>query len=271
MANPAWKKTAEKMTPKGIFDPSRPSSSLTLDWVHGYRGFDCRNNVRYADELGSEILYTAAALTIIQTSDKENKNSTKKNEKKKQNYFGEHTDDIISITIQSIIGNNNDQKNVMLATGEIGKCPVIHIYSWNPKGEVFQSLCSVKGFHTGGISQLAFSLNGFRLYSVGIDYTVAVYDTDILSKSFGKMVSYECEIDRYLVHYLTVCLSLNLFHCSSPSIPISPIAPLHLPFLLLFLLIFFLSSHLIPHRNLQMKTSCTNFSSRTPGLFMPGS
>ena len=197
MANPAWKKTAEKMTPNGVFDPSRPSSSLTLDWVHGYRGFDCRNNVRYADELGSQILYTAAALTIIQTSEKDNKNKNNENQnsiqkdkmkKKKQNYFGEHTDDIISITIQTIIGNNNEQKNIMLATGEIGKYPVIHIYSWNPFGGIFHSLSSVKGFHTGGISQLAFSLNGFGLFSVGIDYTVAVYDTEVLSKSFGKMV-----------------------------------------------------------------------------------
>ena len=210
MANPAWKKTAEKMTPNGIFDPSRPSSSLTLDWVHGYRGFDCRNNVRYADELGSQILYTAAALTIVQTTDKEKNNKNlnntfnkNKNDIKKQNYFGEHNDDIISITIQTISNNNNDnndnnnnnknnndQKNVMLATGEIGKHPVIHIYSWSPLRSIFQSLSSVKGFHTGGISQLAFSLNGFRLFSVGIDYTVAVYDTEISSKSFGKMVRY---------------------------------------------------------------------------------
>ena len=203
MANPAWKKTAEKMTPNGVFDPSRPSSSLTLDWVHGYRGFDCRNNVRYADELGSQILYTAAALTIIRTTDKEkdNKNiyntiNKNKNDIKKQNYFGEHTDDIISITIQTISNNNNnnnnnEQKSIMLATGEIGKHPVIHIYSWSPFRSIFQSLSSVKGFHTGGISQLAFSLNGFRLISVGIDYTVAVYDTEISSKSFGKMVRYK--------------------------------------------------------------------------------
>lgn len=197
MANPAWKKTAEKMTPNGIFDPSRPSSSLTLDWVHGYRGFDCRNNVRYADELGSQIIYTAAALTIIQTNIKdkgknnENQNDWKSNDKeKKQSYFGEHTDDILSISIQTIVGKNNEQKNIMLATGEIGKNPVIHIYSWNSSGKIFKSLSSVRGFHTGGISQLAFSLNGFRLFSVGIDYTVAVYDAETSSKSFGKMVRY---------------------------------------------------------------------------------
>jgi WD40 repeat protein len=195
-----------------------------------------------------EILYTAAALTIIQTSDKENKSTSKKNEKKKQSYFGEHTDDIISITIQSITGNNDDQKNVMLATGEIGKCPVIHIYSWNPKGKIFQSLSSVKGFHTGGISQLAFSLNGFRLFSVGIDYTVAVYDTEILSKSFGKMVRCKCEIDRYLLLYRSFSpphsfsLSLYLFQsfCLSHTFTLThflslSLSPLYLPNLYLYL------------------------------------
>jgi hypothetical protein len=40
MANPAWKKTAVRMTPVGLLgssDPSAPESFLTLDWVHGYR------------------------------------------------------------------------------------------------------------------------------------------------------------------------------------------------------------------------------------------
>ena len=48
MANPTWKKTAETMTPKDHKgNPTRPVSTLNLEWVHGYRGFDCRNNVRY--------------------------------------------------------------------------------------------------------------------------------------------------------------------------------------------------------------------------------
>ena len=218
MANPAWKKTAEKMTPVGKFDTSVPSSSLSLEWVHGYRGFDCRNNVRYADELGSEILYTAAALTIIQNrrkSKNENGNGNDKNKnssgiEKKQFYFGEHTDDVISIAIHTKnndydYGNNNNNSNnnynndnsnsndnsnndIMIASGEIGKTPVINIYRWNSNGKFFESLSSPKGFHTVGISQLDFSNSGNKLFSVGIDYTVAVYDTEKGSKSFGKMV-----------------------------------------------------------------------------------
>jgi WD40 repeat protein len=49
----------------------------------------------------------------------------------------------------------------------------------------------MKGFHTKGVCQLAFSGDGTRLFSVGIDYTVAVYDTNHRAQNnlnFGKMV-----------------------------------------------------------------------------------
>lgn len=229
MANPAWKKTAEKMTPKGVFDSSKPSSTLTLDWVHGYRGFDCRNNVFYADEFGTQILFTAAALGVVQSKNKnENKNinintNTKKNmnmnpnskgdkNNKTQNYFGEHTDDIISITMHNGWNkkenqNQNQNQNILIASGEIGKIPAINIYNWNFINQTFESLACVKGFHTVGISQLSFSNNGTRLFSVGVDYTIAIYDVDKLSKSFGKMV---CRNHLMSSYYLYVTVSLIL-------------------------------------------------------------
>jgi hypothetical protein len=56
MANPAWKKTAQRMVPKGLTPPNtKPASSLELEWVHGYRGFDCRNNIAYADRGGRQV------------------------------------------------------------------------------------------------------------------------------------------------------------------------------------------------------------------------
>jgi WD40 repeat protein len=214
MSNPAWKKTAERMTPKGFFDPSRPNSSLTLDWVHGYRGFDCRNNVRYADDLGSQILYTAAALSIIQSKEKNgNGNMTNKKTEKKQTYFGEHTDDVISVAMQDSFGQK-DNTSTLIASGEIGKIPAINIYNWNPLTEIFEMLATVKGFHTGGVSQLCFSRSGGRLFSVGIDYTVAVYDTEKASKSFGKMVSITAPFLShffFIVKYLFVSLFLFSF------------------------------------------------------------
>ena len=47
----------------------------------------------------------------------------------------------------------------------------------------------MKGYHTKGVVQLCFSADGKTLFSVGVDYTVALYDTNTSSKSFGKLVS----------------------------------------------------------------------------------
>jgi hypothetical protein len=127
LANPAWKKTAEKMVPKGVVrDNSKPNSNLSLEWVHGYRGFDCRNNVRYVTQNGSQVAFTAAGLSIIQD------NNIKNNQHRTQNYFGEHSDDIISFAIFDTLVLGNPNTNVVIATGEIGKKPAIYLYLWVP-------------------------------------------------------------------------------------------------------------------------------------------
>ena len=65
MANPAWKQTAKNMLPKNIQDiRSKPTTVLELEWVHGYRGYDCRNNLKYLDDGAKAFGYHAAALSI---------------------------------------------------------------------------------------------------------------------------------------------------------------------------------------------------------------
>lgn len=102
-------------------------------------------------------------------------------------YFGEHANDIISL---AKVGSA-DNDSLLLASGEIGKNPAIYLYKWvSGQGDgpgVFQSLCSMKGFHAKGVSQLCFSANGKQLFSVGVEYSVAVYCTDTTNKQFGKM------------------------------------------------------------------------------------
>lgn len=177
MANPAWKKTAEKMVPKGAISvPIKPASSLKLEWVHGYRGHDCRNNAVYTDKEGTLMSFHAAGLSIMQTCTESHRT---------QSYFGEHTDDIIAIAQYP----NADYSEVVVATGEIGKQPPIHLYVWKASLGRFEPLSCMRGFHTKGVSQLCFSADGKRLFSVGVDYTVAVYVTDRGSATtFGKMV-----------------------------------------------------------------------------------
>jgi hypothetical protein len=76
MSNPAWKKTAERMVPntkdltvkygQSLGDGvSKPPAALQLDWVHGYRGFDCRNNVFYVHG-HDQLLFPAAGVSIVQ-------------------------------------------------------------------------------------------------------------------------------------------------------------------------------------------------------------
>lgn len=96
-----------------------------------------------------------------------------------QSYFGEHIDDVLCLAVF----------DTLVASGEIGKTPAIHLYRWIAATASFQSLACMKGYHTKGVVQLAFSLDGSLLFSVGVDYTVAIYDTIESNPTFGKLVS----------------------------------------------------------------------------------
>ena len=174
MANPAWKKTAERMVPKTLVpNSSKPSTTLSLEWVHGYRGFDCRNNIAYLDAQGGNFFFHAAGLGVAQDIRKHT-----------QAFFGEHSDDIISMSVYQAPGSSK----ALIATGDVGKTPAIQIYEWD--GAQFRPLASVRGFHVKGVCQLAFAKDGKQLFSVGIDYTVALIATDVSSQAnFGKMVA----------------------------------------------------------------------------------
>lgn len=179
MANPAWKKTAEIMTPKDHGgNSSRPVSTLQLEWVHGYRGFDCRNNVRYIDVSGSEFVYTAAALGVVQSVHRDRA-------PRSQRYFGDHTDDIISLSTYS--PQSGDASGVTIATGEMGKKPAV--YLWKPDAKSgMVSLACMSGFHTKAVCQITHSENGHQLFTVGIEYTVALYNIEEDNKKFGKQI-----------------------------------------------------------------------------------
>jgi echinoderm microtubule-associated protein-like 6 len=175
LANPPWKKTAELMTPPDHgANPSRPSSSLQLEWVHGCRGFDCRNNVRYLPSKGDErsFVFTAASLGVIQSINRQI-----------QNHFGEHTDDLVAISVFNS-SSSSSSSAFTVATGEMGKTPVIHLWD-----ERLVSLACLRGTHTKAVVQLAHSQDGKFLFSVGLEYTVALYCIDQSnSKQFGKQV-----------------------------------------------------------------------------------
>ena len=78
-----------------------PGTELTLEFVHGYRAHDCRDNLHY-DVSSGEIVYHAAAVGIVYNA-----------ETHEQRFFQGHTDDIVCLAVHPE-GN-------LVATGQLGK------------------------------------------------------------------------------------------------------------------------------------------------------
>ena len=65
-----------------MVDRSAPSAQLRLNWVYGYRGHQCRNNLYYTNK--EEVVYFVAGVGVVYSP----KSHTQK-------YFLGHNDDII--------------------------------------------------------------------------------------------------------------------------------------------------------------------------------
>lgn len=63
-------------------DKTAPESQLRLQWVYGYRGHQCRNNLYYTST--GEVVYFVAGVGVVHNAPEG-----------KQRFFLEHTDDII--------------------------------------------------------------------------------------------------------------------------------------------------------------------------------
>nr|CAB3242507.1 echinoderm microtubule-associated protein-like 6 [Phallusia mammillata] len=134
-------------------DKTAPTTQLRLDWVYGYRGHQCRNNLYYVQN--NEIVYFVAGVGISYNPQKHS-----------QKFYLGHNDDIISLAIHP-----NEQ---LVATGQVGKEPYICI--WNSK--TMETVSLLKDQHTHGVASVAFSNSGERLASVGLDgsNTLVVWD-----------------------------------------------------------------------------------------------
>ena len=120
-----------------------PESSLSLSFVYGYRGWDCRNNLEFVTS-SYRMAYHVAAVGIIYNS-----------QDNTQVHNLEHDDDILCLAVHPA-GNS-------VATGEIGPKPKIVIWDANT-GVTIRTIM----FHTKGVSHIAFSGSGSLLVSIGI-------------------------------------------------------------------------------------------------------
>ncbi|KAM9313939.1 echinoderm microtubule-associated protein-like 6 [Pholidichthys leucotaenia] len=134
-------------------DKTAPRCQLRLEWIHGYRGHQCRNNLFYT--AGKEVVYFVAGVGVVYNS----------REHTQKFYLG-HNDDIISLAIHP--------DKIQVATGQVGKDPYICV--WDTYSMTTVSI--LRDVHTHGVACLAFDSDGQRLVSVGLDgkNTVCVWE-----------------------------------------------------------------------------------------------
>ncbi len=97
---------------------SPPDVGIELEWVHGYRSDDARNNVRYNYE--GDIVYPAAGVGIAYSPSTHT-----------QRFNLDHTDDVICLAMHP--GGD------FVATGEMGAAPKIVI--WKSTDKVGCAVC----------------------------------------------------------------------------------------------------------------------------------
>ncbi|KAK1171259.1 echinoderm microtubule-associated protein-like 6 isoform X3 [Acipenser oxyrinchus oxyrinchus] len=134
-------------------DRTAPRCQLRLEWVYGYRGHQCRNNLYYT--AGKEVVYFVAGVGVVYNTREHN-----------QKFFRGHNDDIISLALHP--------DKTQVATGQVGKDPYICV--WDTDN--VQTISILKDVHTHGVACLAFDLDGQRLSSVGLDAknTLCIWD-----------------------------------------------------------------------------------------------
>uniref|UniRef100_A0AAQ4S2U2 EMAP like 6 n=1 Tax=Gasterosteus aculeatus aculeatus TaxID=481459 RepID=A0AAQ4S2U2_GASAC len=130
-----------------------PDQGLRLQFVHGYRGYDCRNNLFYTQ--GGEVLYHVAAVGVVYNRQLHS-----------QRFYLGHDDDILSLSIHPL--------KDYAATGQVGRDPAVHVWDI----QTLKCLSLLRGFHQRGVCALDFSADGKSLVSVGVDdgHSIVVWD-----------------------------------------------------------------------------------------------
>ena len=145
----------------GIVEPSSwvnemggTDVDLELQWIHGYRSHDCRNNIRYS--AAGSIVYTAATVGVVYS----------RSAGKQKFFLGAHADDIIGIAAHP--------SGQLFATGETGRQPSVIVWS----SQDMRSMARIECSHLTGVPLLAFNSKGDLLASIGLDenHTLVVHD-----------------------------------------------------------------------------------------------
>lgn len=124
-----------------------PIQRFSMDWVYGYNAHSSKQNLFYT--CTGSMIYGAGGVCIVQDI-----------LQKTQSYFTQHKDLITCINIF----HSNDSKTIV-ATGECGMRPVVHIWDSDTK----KILSSIQGYHRKGILFIDFSPNKLNVIIMGMD------------------------------------------------------------------------------------------------------
>ena len=143
---------ADFVVAEGMDDP--PDCHLELDYVHGFRCQDMRNNLKYSPSSGKLMFHAGKVAALMSLA---NGN---------QKHFVRHQSAISAMVVTA--------KGHLAATGESHSSPVIYV--WNT--ESFDVLKVYCGLLKVGIAYMAFSPDGARLAALGADskHVLAIYD-----------------------------------------------------------------------------------------------
>lgn len=156
-----------------------PYHKLILDWVYGYRGKDCRQNLYYLPT--GEIVYFTAAVVVLHNVDFS-----------LQRHYLEHTSEVKSMALHP--------NKLLIATGQSGsitKNAMPHIRIWNSVSLTTTMVIGV-GHFSGPINCLSFSRtdNGSHLVAIE-DYTekiMTVWDWQG-GEAGTKITETKCSVD----------------------------------------------------------------------------
>lgn len=170
MAVKPWVGVVNNSVPDG-FRPSKrdgeaPDATLELEYVHGFRCHDCRNNLKYT--ASGKLAYISAGVGVVMDT----RNNTQK-------HFMEHSDDIHCIAMHP--------NGRFCATGQIGPKPRICVWD----NETMECRVLVTQPLTKGVKHMAFSNDGKYLVASAMDddQMVAVFEWEKPPAKPGKPVA----------------------------------------------------------------------------------
>ncbi|XP_011505810.1 PREDICTED: echinoderm microtubule-associated protein-like 2 [Ceratosolen solmsi marchali] len=166
------------------YDPHKvnvpPQSKLKLDWVYGYRGRDCRNNLHLLPT--GEVVYFVASVVVLYNTE----------EHCQRHYLG-HTDDVKCIAIHP--------NKLVVATGQASgaerRDTMAHVRIWNSVS--LSTLCTIgNGEFDGSICCLSFSKadggNFLATIDETSDHNISIWEWQKGDRG-TKLTETKCSVD----------------------------------------------------------------------------